>query len=64
MTLEKLTIKQARVLAGLTQKELAKKLGISIPTYLAYEKKRNEMRVTTAIKFSKIVNIPIENLIF
>lgn len=59
-----MTIKQARVLAGLTQVEMAKKLGVSTATYLSYEKRRNEMRVNTAIKFSTIVNVPVENLIF
>lgn len=64
MKIEKMTIKQARVLAGLTQVEMAKKLGVSTVTYLSYEKRRNEMRVNTAIKFSTIVNVPVENLIF
>lgn len=64
MKIEKMTMKQARVLAGLTQVELAKKLGVSTVTYSSYEKGRIEMRVNTAIKFSTIVNVPVENLIF
>ena len=41
---------------GLTQEEMAKKIGVSTNTYLAYEKKPERMSVETANKFLEVVN--------
>ena len=41
---------------GLTQEEMAKKIGVSINTYLAYEKNPERMSVETANKFLEVVN--------
>lgn len=58
----KLTIKQARVGAGLTQKEIADKLGVSQLTYFGYEKSPSKMRVETLVKFSKVTGVDVSNL--
>lgn len=60
----KFTIKQAREYSGLTQKDIAKKLGISLATYQGYEWENVEMRIGIANKFSQLVNIPLNQLIF
>lgn len=60
----KYTIAQARMLAGLTQKEVAKKLGMCEATYLNYEKYRKIFRMDMAYKFSKITGIGMDQIIF
>ncbi|MCO6527811.1 XRE family transcriptional regulator [Lactobacillus sp. ESL0236] len=60
----KFTIKQARQYSGLTQKEAARKLGVALPTYRDYEWGKTDMRMTLAKKFSVMVNIPFNQIIF
>lgn len=60
----KFTLRQARDYAGLTQKEVAKKLGIAPMTYGKYERGNLEMRVNTAKKFSEVVGIKFDDLVF
>lgn len=62
--MEKLTLKNARVLADMTQRDMAKALGVNEGTYIEYEKYRTFMRMDTAYKFSKIVNRSLDDLIF
>lgn len=62
--MEKFTLKNARVLADMTQKEMAEALGVSESTYISYEQYKNFMRMDTAFKFSKIVNRDLDTLIF
>lgn len=59
-----ITLEMARARIGLTQEELAKKLGITRNTYAKYEKYKASMRIDMAQKFSSIVGISIDNLIF
>lgn len=56
----KITIKAARVNAGLTQKEAAKKLGISNQTLSEYEKNSKQIRFEMFEKMSKLYGIPME----
>lgn len=58
------TLEMARAKIGLTQEELAKKLGINRNTYAKYEKYKTSMRIDMPQKFSSIVGISIDNLIF
>lgn len=60
----KFTIKQARQYSGKTQKEMARALGIALPTYRDYEHGKYFMRMDRAEKFSQIVKIPIESIFF
>lgn len=62
--MEKLTIRNARMLADMTQVEMAEALGVNEGTYIDYEKYRTFMRMDTAYKFSKIVNRSLDELIF
>lgn len=62
--MRKLTLKEARFLAGMTQVEMAEKLGLSESTYIKYELYRQFMRMDTAFKFSELVGISIDELIF
>ena len=62
--MEKVTLKMARVKLGLTQDEMAKELGTSRVTYGKYEKYESPMRIDMAKKFSELVKIPIDHIIF
>ena len=56
------TVKQARLLADLTQAEMAEKLGVSAPTYIKYEHDPTQMRLDRLIKFSKVTGIDLMDL--
>lgn len=53
----KLTLKQARVGAGLTQEQMAEKLGVSTVTYNSYERDPSKMQVKSLVKFSQATGI-------
>jgi len=52
-------IRQARQLAGFSQKQLAKKLGLSDKTISAYEKGRAIPPATTLKRIAEVTNKPI-----
>lgn len=58
------TLEQARILAGLTQLEMAKKMKMSEKTYIQYEKYRRIFRMDQAYDFVKHVNVPFDSIIF
>lgn len=60
----KFSIKSARNYANLTQDEMARRLGVSRMTYLSYENGIHQMKIGTALLFSKITKVPIDNIIF
>ncbi len=58
------SIEQARNYSGLTQVEMAKKLGISVGRYGQIENGTNYFRMDEAHHFSEITGIPMQNIIF
>lgn len=58
----KLTLKQARVGAGLTQEQMAEQLGVSNITYFTYEKDPGKMQVKRLLKFAKVTGVEISML--
>lgn len=60
----KYTLDQARILTGLTQLEMAKKMKMSEKTYIQYEKYRRIFRMDQAYAFMKHVNVPFDSIIF
>lgn len=60
----KFTLKQARQYAGLTQSEIADRLGVGLATYRTYEWGESQMRMDKAQRFSDIVGIDLSNIIF
>mgnify|MGYP003469933239 FL=1 len=60
----KFTVKQAREYRNLTQREAAKQLGIALATYQGYEWSDVEMRIGMAKRFAKMVEIPLDQLLF
>ena len=60
----KITLKAARVNACLTQKEAAKKLGISNKTLWSWEKGLSAPKATQTIDICKLYGIDYNNLNF
>lgn len=59
----KLSMKAARVNAGMTQTELAEKLGVAESTLINWEKGRTTPNVKQLRQFCEIVGMP-EDIIF
>lgn len=59
-----LTLKQARLVKGLTQKEVATKLGVHVQTYSKMEKYPDEVTVRDAKKLSDILEISYDSIFF
>lgn len=60
----KFTLEQARKYSGLTQEEIARKLGMTTRTYIDYEMYRRILRMDKAFLFASETNIPIDDIIF
>lgn len=56
----KITLKAARVNAGLTQKEAAEKIGISYQTLSDYEKDESKIKLSTIKKMCSVYGFPLE----
>ena len=59
-----MTLKAARVNAGLTQKKAAKMLGISEFTLINYEKGKSSPDVHTLKKIENLYGVPYHRIIF
>ena len=57
-----ISLAAARVNANMTQDFVAKTLGVSKNTIVAWEKGENEPKVTQAMALSKLYNIPLDNI--
>ena len=62
--MEKYTVRQARILANISIREMAKLLGVSQNTYFKKEKGLSRFYYDEAVKFSSLVNVPIDNIFF
>lgn len=60
--MEKLTIKQIRVGLGLTQKEMARELGLSLPTYRYKESGIRKFYIDEVIKICDLANVNIDKV--
>lgn len=60
----KLTLKQARLLKGLTQKEVAKKLGVHVQTYSNMEKNPDDVTIGEAKLISEILGFSYDFIFF
>lgn len=58
------TVRQARVLAGLTQADVAKRLEMPVNTYRRREMYPEKMSVPTALRFAEIVKLPLDQIFF
>lgn len=60
----RLTLKDARRRALLTQEDVAGQLGVSKSAYRWYEQNPGKMRVDVAYRFAEIVGLTIDDLTF
>ena len=56
------TVRQARVMAGLTQAEVAKRLGINRTTYIRLEKDPTRATVRQLGLIAQLTGIPVRDL--
>ncbi|MBD8589179.1 helix-turn-helix transcriptional regulator [Peribacillus simplex] len=59
-----LTLKQARLLKGFTQREIASKLGVHVQTYSKMEKKPDEVTVKEAKEICDILELSYDFIFF
>lgn len=59
-----ITMKAARVNAGLTQEEAAKKLEISKATLLGYENGKTIPKIDVAQRMAKLYRLTVNDIIF
>ena len=62
--MERLTIRQARALVGLSQAEVAKKIGVSTPTYRKWEDDPERVTLKVAKQLAEIFNQPLDRVFF
>lgn len=60
----KVTPKQARALSGLSGRNVATAMGISINAYRNKENGKSEFTVSEAYNFSQVVGLPFDSIIF
>lgn len=58
------TLKQARLLKGLTQKDMAHHLGVHVQTYSKMEKQPDEITIGEAKKISEILEMSYDVIFF
>ncbi len=61
---QKFTLRQARVLKGYTQGDMAKLLNIHKNTYATWEKHPEDISYRDAVTISEILGQPLDSLIF
>ena len=61
---KKITLKAARVNAGLTQEEVAKEMKVSLPTITKWENESGEVRMKQALKLCKLYKKNIDDIFF
>lgn len=62
--MESITLKQARLLTDMTQRELAKKLGVSVPTYIRFEKNPELLTIKQAKIIAQTLKYPVDAFLF
>ena len=61
---EKITLKAARVNAGLTQEDVSKAMNVSLPTIAKWEIESGELRMKQALKLCKLYKKNIDDIFF
>lgn len=59
----KITLAAARVNAGLTQREVAKKMHVSLTTVVNWERGKNDIPLLKIKALSELYKMPLENII-
>ena len=59
-----MTLKAARVNAGLTQQEIADKIAVNVNTYRRWEQNPGEMPVKKAVQLCNLVKLSSDDIFF
>lgn len=62
--MEKFTVGQARRLANISIREMAKRMGLATNTYMRKEKGLSRFYYDEAIRFASIVGMPVDTIFF
>ena len=62
--MKRFTMKQARLIAGYNQEEMAKMLEMSTNGYAKIERYESKFRIDKALAFAKIVELDVDEIIF
>ena len=62
--MKRFTMKQARLVSGHSQEEMAKKLDMSTNGYAKIERYESKFRIDKALAFAKIVELDVNEIIF
>ena len=62
--MKRFTMKQARLIAGYNQEEMAKMLDMSTNGYAKIERYESKFRIDKALAFTKIVELDVDEIIF
>ncbi|GGG15763.1 hypothetical protein GCM10007425_07570 [Lysinibacillus alkalisoli] len=60
----KYTLEKARLKSNISTKEVANSLGISVNTYMEYERYKKIFRMDQALEFAKVVQLSLDDIIF
>ena len=58
----KISLKAARVNAGMTQSEVAEVMGVALSTVVSWEKGHHQPSTRTVVKLAELYKIPIQGL--
>lgn len=58
----RITMKLARVGVDLTQREVAERLGVSVQSYIKYEKDPDSMTLKNAKRFADLVGVDFDTI--
>lgn len=57
-------LKEWRRAKGISQEKMAEHLGVHVGTYINWEKQPEKISISNAVKISKILDVPLNSIIF
>jgi len=60
----KFTVKQHRLIKGMTQENVSEKLGVHVNTYASWEKDPERISIATSKMLAAIFNVSVDDIIF
>lgn len=58
----RISVKAARINSGLTQKDVAERLGVAVSTYGAWEADPGRMTVRTVRELAGVLGVPVDGI--
>ena len=64
MANERISLKSARMMRGITQEKMAEKMGVHRNTYANWEEHPEDISIKNATIICQILDLPADNIIF